>query len=212
MNSLDWRTLQDVFAQTIPDPRAGVEVGVHCGDLSGQFLRRYPRLHLTMVDAWEAYPPKHPYRMSDDKHGRWSQGEQRTHQRIAEESTRWAAHRRRVVRGCSSSAAAGWKGGPLDFVFLDDDHTKKGVWKSLAWWKHVRPGGLLCGGEFANAKCWRKTWGIVEALTEFSERERVPLFNRNSFWWIQRPAAPVTAQLNEGNDIQCSPSTLESKP
>jgi len=55
-----------------------------------------------------------------------------------------------VIRKDSSTAAADYSDGSLDFVFIDADHTYEGVSKDIkAWLPKVKNGGILAGHDYA---------------------------------------------------------------
>lgn len=50
-----------------------------------------------------------------------------------------------VIRALASvEAAAAWKGGPIDLLFIDGSHDEQSVSADLvAWWPHVRVGSIV---------------------------------------------------------------------
>lgn len=60
------------------------------------------------------------------------------------------ANRIRLIVTTTRDAAAGWRG-PIDFLYVDADHTEEAVTSDLGdWWPHVRPGGLVAGDDYDN--------------------------------------------------------------
>jgi predicted O-methyltransferase YrrM len=79
--------------------------------------------------------------------------------------TEFAASRRRVIRMRSVVAATHYKNESLDFVFLDADHNYEAVQADIAaWLPKVRPGGILCGHDYANEAY--PLWGVARAVDE----------------------------------------------
>jgi hypothetical protein len=78
--------------------------------------------------------------------------------------------------GLSSTYASVW---PLkaDIIFIDADHSYESVKEDiLAWKRHVRDGGILCGHDFGIFP------GVDKAVTEL-----LPGFQRGgrTIWWIK---------------------------
>jgi predicted O-methyltransferase YrrM len=60
------------------------------------------------------------------------------------------AARTRLIVAPTEAAAAAWSG-PIDFLYIDADHTEASVRADLeAWWPHLRPGGLIAGDDYDN--------------------------------------------------------------
>ena len=56
------------------------------------------------------------------------------------------AHKATLLRNSSVRAAAGFADSSVDFVYLDARHTYDAVSEDLrAWWRTLRPGGILAG-------------------------------------------------------------------
>jgi predicted O-methyltransferase YrrM len=54
----------------------------------------------------------------------------------------------RLIPSTTVEAAAQWQG-PIDFLYVDADHSEVGVWTDLAAWvRHVRRGGLIAGDDY----------------------------------------------------------------
>lgn len=130
-------------------PVRGAEIGVFRGSLSSLLLAR-PDLHLTMIDSWEgdgaAYVDP-----NSDWHGGLSQARQDNFLRTAIALTDFANDRRLLLRGRSLDAVSEIADASLDFVFLDADHSAVALAADIAAWApKVKPGGILCGHDFAN--------------------------------------------------------------
>jgi predicted O-methyltransferase YrrM len=57
----------------------------------------------------------------------------------------------RLIVATTADAAKVWSG-PIDFLYIDADHSEDGVTADLeAWVPHVKPGGLIVGDDYGNA-------------------------------------------------------------
>lgn len=54
------------------------------------------------------------------------------------------ADRSEQIAGDSATVGKAWDGGPIDLLFIDDDHSYEGCKRSIAAWvKHVKKGGFV---------------------------------------------------------------------
>lgn len=119
------------------------EVGVWRGDFSREILTRCTALQrYVMIDPWA--------HLSD-----WNKPyntEQRRFDEIyaeAMQQTEFAASKREVLRGRTKDVAASIPDGSLDFVYIDGDHTLRGIAIDLIQLlPKVREGGLIGGDDF----------------------------------------------------------------
>ncbi len=115
--------------------KEGVEVGVWQGEYSQTLCQSSPGLHLFLVDP---YVPGVEY------------GQKFGHEenlRIAKE--RLANYNVRFIRLPSLSAAANFKDGSLDFVYIDGEHRYEACVADIAAWSpKVRSGGIVAGHDY----------------------------------------------------------------
>ena len=125
------RTRAAEVIKRLPEGKvAGVEVGVSACAMS-RALKERPGLTLYMVATW--LPFRHVGR--DEQEANYM-----TARSIGV-----------AMRMDSVKASEAFSDGSLDFVFLDADHSYKGVKRDIeAWLPKVKPGGLLCGHDYAN--------------------------------------------------------------
>jgi len=185
--------LVDVIRREIGQPLRGVEVGVHRGETSALLLRAFPALHLYLVDPWTTYPESHLYRQSGDGCSKLTQAEQDANLRATVENVQFARNRCTIIRATSVEVGEQFKfcavhGKPLDFAFIDDDHTYEGVRNSiLAWWHNLTPGGLLAGHDFGHPRDRRGIWGVSRASLEWATQVEQKLCTSGELWWITKP-------------------------
>lgn len=122
----------------------GVEVGVERGLYSEVLLRSNTSLHLTCVDAWQAY---RGYRDHVDQ--------TKLDRFFVEAQERLSPYQSRVafVRKFSIDAAKDVADGSLDFVYIDAAHDIASVMADLqAWSRKVRVGGIVAGHDYIKSK------------------------------------------------------------
>jgi hypothetical protein len=75
-----------------------------------------------------------------------------------------------------------WTGGPIDILFIDEDHSFSGTQRALNYWApFVREGGLICGHD------WGPDFqGLVDAVKAYTTPRNlsVILFEFSSVWMI----------------------------
>lgn len=122
----------------------GAEIGVERALYSEVLLRENPLLHLTCVDAWQAY---RGYRDHVD------QGKLDRFFVEAQERLKPYASRVTFRRQFSAAAAAEIPDRSLDCVYIDAAHDLASVVADLAMWsKKVRIGGIVAGHDYVKAK------------------------------------------------------------
>lgn len=135
---------REVLKRLPTGPVKGAEVGVWRGHMSAALLQR-PDLELYMVDDW----------IGNEEFASLGYGpdDQMANKAMAVEQTSFAAVRRHVVHNTSVVAAEGCEDGSLDFVFIDAEHSYDSVKSDIsAWLPKLKPGGLLCGHDYANGE------------------------------------------------------------
>lgn len=71
----------------------------------------------------------------------------------------------RLLQARTDKAAAGW-GGPIDFLYVDADHSYEGCLSDLeSWWPHVKIGGLIAGDDYDDPR-----HGVTQAWDEFEKK------------------------------------------
>lgn len=76
----------------------------------------------------------------------------------------------RLIPAMTGAASLVWSE-PIDFLYIDADHSYLGVWTDLvAWVPHVKSGGLILGDDYGNAIYP----GVEKAWDEFEQRWEIP--------------------------------------
>lgn len=126
----------------------GVELGVKCGENARYLLRHVPALELVGVDTWCA----------EGEYATWNH---LAHERAAAELQREYADRLTFIK-LPTVAAARLLQRPVDFVFIDADHSYDAVRADiLAWAPKLRVGGMLAGHDIARPSVQRAVAELI---------------------------------------------------
>lgn len=167
-----------------PNPSVA-EIGVFKGDMSRRLLYRL-NLNLLMVDAWGEFNSD-SYKASEDPMATMQPEEWAEVKAQAIEAVKWASDRVRMYQGTSEEAASEFDE-QFDLVFIDAAHDYDNASRDIElWWPKVAPGGYLGGHDYR----MDKAFGVVEAVSEFSDNEGVAIqLGQNYTWWAQKPYGP----------------------
>ena len=171
--------------RTLDGPRRMAEVGVLYGNTSARLLGYLPDLSIIMVDPWREAAKDGPYAASGDVNARRTQEEWDAIYAQALAATERFKDRRRVLRMTSAEALLQVADGSLGLVFVDGDHSYESVKVDMGWYAKVRPGGILCGHDYAHRFSWS---GVVRAVDEWVVEKGLVLNRKGqSVWWVRRP-------------------------
>lgn len=151
------------------------EVGVWKGHFAEHLLRECPALQrYVMIDPWRHLEDwEKPYNVTDIAFEA-VYGE-------AMERTDFAAAKREVLRKTTREAAADLEDGSLDFIYIDGDHTLRGITIDLAsTFSKVKPGGFLGGDDFTRS-VWQhderyEPTMVCPLAVYFAEAMNCPIF------------------------------------
>lgn len=77
----------------------------------------------------------------------------------------------RIIPAMTVEAARSWDT-PIDFLYVDADHSHLGCWNDLAaWTPHVKRGGLIAGDDYDHPRYP----GVKQAWDDFVQRTGTPL-------------------------------------
>lgn len=150
------------------------EIGVWKGAFAAQVLKACPAVdHYTMVDPWR--------RLDDwNKPKNLDEGLLREAKATALQVTEFASHRRTVLQGTTLEIVDRIDDSSLDFIYVDGDHTLRGITIDLvALWPKVRPGGILAGDDLSRT-VWQhgpefEPTGVFPFAVYFAEAVRRPI-------------------------------------
>lgn len=165
------------------------EIGVFRGEMSRFLLNQFPKMFLHMVDIWRAVSPDSQYGKSESSARKATDLNKQKQLKTAMDSTSHHANRRILHVGMSIDVGAYMKNDSLDAVFIDGDHTERGVLDDLLSWYHkVRPGGLIAGHDIDVKE--RPEWQVRRAVERFRASRGIttPLTTGpGTTWFFQKP-------------------------
>lgn len=162
-----------------------VEVGVDRGEYSHHFLSQWYGHNFVGIDNYAPYPEM-PWNRDAD------------YQFAVIRYERHAA-RAKLIKGNSLELAVHFLpenkseffgGHPTHFVYIDGDHAYDAVNADIqAWWPVVSDIGILAGHDFNDDHP-----GVVQAVTEFAEREQLTIYltdkDRCPSWYCYKRGIP----------------------
>lgn len=170
------------------EARRMLEVGVARGGFAAAMLRSCPDIaEYVMLDPWRRLK-------------RWNKGANRADAaqedawRAAMARTAFAADRRRVLRGTTREMIGEIPDGSLDVIYVDGDHTLRGVILDLTLcWPKLRPGGVMIGDDFAPTIWQHIKWFeptlVFPAAVHFAEAFDVEIFAAGDDQFVMPKAA-----------------------
>lgn len=123
--------------------RTVAEIGVWEGDFSAAVLENCPCIeNYLMIDPWAQLSDwNKPFNVSNKQ---FNEVQKRAIQR-----TKFASKKIRVLRGRTKDVIRNIKDGSLDFVYIDGDHTLRGITLDLILvLPKVKSGGIIAGDDF----------------------------------------------------------------
>jgi len=161
-----------MLLRRMPKNALCVEIGVWKGDFSDRILRLSHPRELHLIDPW-AFQPQFPKRMYSGNLA----SSQHDMDAICESVRRRFAevNEVRLHRRFSSDLLEILQGVPLDWVYIDGNHSKAFVEQDLdLCWRCLRRGGYITGDDYS----WQDldgSYGVREAVDEFAAEHGLSL-------------------------------------
>jgi hypothetical protein len=151
----------------LPKRAVGAEVGTWKGDFASQLLRRTRPARLYLIDPWEYRDdPAYARAMFGDRSPGGQQRMDAIHDAVRERFRRQIDAGTVIVRR-SRSVEAARDLEPLDWVYIDGDHTYDAVLADLAaYYQLVKPGGVVAGDDYGMVGWWED--GVRRAVDQFA--------------------------------------------
>ena len=153
----------------------GVEIGTCEGYNADSILRNLNIKKLYVVDPYCDYEELEP---GENPPLDWA--EVKAHKKLDKYGDKlvW-------VKKYSEQAAKDIPNG-LDFVYIDGNHSYEFVKKDIEiYYKKLRRGGVLAGHDIENGLCIYRD-GVVKAVLEFVNKNKLTLFIHAPDWWVFR--------------------------
>jgi arylsulfatase len=155
-------------------PQFVLEIGVWRGEFAERILRVCPSIRqYFMIDPWRHLKEwNKPFNVEPD-----------TFEQVFSEAmrrTEFASPRRKVLRGKTPEVIDRIADESLDFVYVDGDHTLRGITADLILaFKKIRPGGMLCGDDYC------------DSIWQHSEEYEPSLVNPFAAYFAEAVGAPL---------------------
>lgn len=150
----------------------GAELGLWYGRTIGYLLKACPDLHMIGVDLF-APQPDHPER--DSQKSFTAEFGHESNEKRVDEAVAPYSDRVCIYKMYTHEAADLLEDESLDFVFIDADHSEKGVERDIeCWGPLVRKGGYIIGHDI--------DWPTVKRVVDrtFAEYETGP----DNVWYV----------------------------
>ena len=171
--------------------RYAVEVGTDRAEFATKFREAWNGGMLLCIDPYLPYPEMDWDREAD-------------YQMAVAAMAKWPG-RTELFRGTSQEAVDGkrlrWK---PDFVYIDGAHDYESVKRDIElFWPQLTSCGILAGHDFDP-----EHGGVMQAVTEFAEREQVPVYltreARFRSWYAYRTEEVLYGEMRIGQDASAS--------
>ena len=177
--------------------KVGAEIGVAYGGHSEAILQKTSVEKLYGIDPYkytEGYVDSMNYEQEifDELY-------KTTTDRLAKFSDRYI-HIRKYSKDAISDIS-----GQIDFVYIDADHSYRGVWNDLClWFSKVKDGGIIGGHDYMHPDFP----GVQQAISEFFDRLNWPIhYEGDNVWWVEKKYIPISFFIPAFN---CANTVAES--
>lgn len=142
--------------------RTGAEIGVAFGENAEVIMRSGALDRIVLVDPWDYVPGQNPIGFADaikDWRGCFN---------YCLDKMRPFGSRVWMLQSPSVEAAAMFKDGSFDFIYIDANHARPYIDQDLAaWWPKLRDGGIFGGHDYHMVEREDYSCGVKAAVDEF---------------------------------------------
>jgi len=159
----------------------GCEVGVWNGSMSIPLLRKFPSLHLVMIDRYKEYDQKEPGNSLRKK----THEDMITTMAEVVHSTMFASDRRVMMVGDSALCLNSLSHNFLDFGFLDGGHGYETVLNdAICCNLLIRSGGIMAGHDYDGRGDRSGLFGVKRAVDKFAKAHsyKVNIIPKHKIW------------------------------
>ena len=98
--------------------------------------------------------------------------------------------------------------GPIDFVYIDADHSYEGVYRDLCiWYEKVRSGGIIGGHDYGHVNFP----GVARAIDEFFGRLGWKIWTEGEgVWWVEKTSVSISFFIPAYNCAATIEQSVES--
>ncbi len=152
---------QALISELVLPGSVGAEIGVYRGAFSKELLALKPA-KLFLVDAWAKYKG---YELDSICHEDQEANIQATEENVSNGLKNGTTS---IIKGFSTEVAARWQT-PLDWFFLDSNHTEEHVAADLRSWSiHLKPDGFIMCHDYTDRPGVKAmNFGVVAACDQF---------------------------------------------
>lgn len=143
----------------------GVEIGVADGTYSGHIM------FLGKVEIMSGVDPyiRHRGYVDYTKESTFNELRTKAHQRLGKYPNY------KFIEDFSINAANHFLDNSLDFVYIDGDHSYKGVMEDITTWlPKVKPGGIIAGDDYIRSDRDKKYYDVINAVDDYVEQHNIP--------------------------------------
>lgn len=202
VSAASWGGAYGKFAKVIESKKlkVGAEIGVAFAGHANSILA-----HTTIDRLYGVDPYKHMRGYDDPMN--YSQKEFDVLYDFVLKRMATYGKRYKHIRGFSDEAIKTIKT-PVDFVYIDADHSYDGVWRDLvAWYPMIKEGGILGGHDYGHVNFP----GVKQAIDEFFRRFGWEIHEEGEgVWWVEKGPTPISYIMPAYNAEKTIKASVES--
>jgi hypothetical protein len=146
----------------------GAEIGVNKGDNAEFILSILQPTMLYLIDPWNNFIDLDSSEIIGEI------------QYITTQQRLKGYGNKRLIKKTSLEASSLFNNDELDFVYIDADHSYDAICQDLKiWYTKIKKGGVLAGHDYHENMV-----GVVMAVNEFCENNKLQLMFAQTDWWI----------------------------
>jgi hypothetical protein len=166
--------------------REAVEVGARDGK-NAESMLACSITKLYLVDDYQEY---------EEPGGSWTREKQDAMRAALQQRISSYNGRVKFLEKESTDAAASFKDGQLDYIYIDAKHDYESVLRDLtAWYPKLARWGVLAGHDYGK----EQFPGVAEAVTDFAKAKDLKIVTApDSDWWVKQKTIRVVSYFHGG--------------